>query len=266
MPIAVQNTPRTFERPLTGKTALVTGAPRSIGRAAAEALAALGANIAVHFRSRQDEADATVADLRAAGANAVALGADLSDPAQITALFDKVEREFGGLDIVVANAGVTSPPAPLAQMTDEEFDRVFAVNTRSVFFVLREAARRLRDGGRIINVGSSSAHFALEGFSVYAGSKTAPLTAVRILAKELGPRQITANTVVVGPIADGFLAADSDFMRGAPDGMLDQLAAAAPAKRLGAPGDIGSVIAFLATSQASWVNGQEILVNGGASV
>lgn len=236
----------------------MTGAPRSIGRAIALELADRGAAVAVHYHSRKAEADDTVGELRTRGAQALAFAADLSQVPAIGALFDEVEREFGGIHIVVANAGVTTAPTAVAEVSEDEFDRMLAVNTRSVFFVLREAARRVRDGGRIVNIGSDSAWNALPGFSAYATSKTGPITTVRILAKELGARGITANTVIAGPIADGFLAA-------APAGLLDDLAAAAPAGRLGTPEDVAAVVGFLATAEAAWVTGQQLVVNGGSN-
>ena len=253
-------------RPLEGKSALVTGAPRSIGRAIAERLAERGAAVAVHYHNREDEADATVKALEEGGARSVGIHADLTDVREIEGLFDEAGRALGGLDIVVANAGVTSAPTLVAEVDEEEFDRVLAVNTRSVFFVLREAARRVRDDGRIINVSSSTTWNPQAGYAVYATSKSGPNSTVRVLAQELGPRGITANSVVVGPVADGFLAADSAVVVNAPEGALDRLAATNPAGRLGTPEDAAGVAAFLATPEAGWVNGQLILVNGGGSI
>lgn len=251
---------------LTGKVAIVTGAPRSIGRAIAQSLADEGAAVAVHYRSRREEAEATVADLQARGAQAVAIGGDLSDSSNVRELFSQTQQAFGGVDIVMANAGATTDPGPVAAITDETFEHLLSANTRATFFVLREAARVIRDGGRIINVSSSSVHFSRAGFGAYATSKTGANTTIRILAAELGNRGITANTVMAGPIAAGFLDPSSAVVQNAPAGALEELAASAPTGRLGLPGDIAGVAAFLAGPEAGWVTGQIILTNGGATV
>ncbi len=251
---------------LHGKVALVTGAPRSIGRAIAQSLADDGASIVVHYRSRRDEADATVSALRERGAEVIALGGDLSDSANVVALFAKTQARFGGVDIVVANAGVTSSLAPVAEISDDTFDRVLSANTRAPFYVLREAARTVRDGGRIINITSSSVRFTPAGFGAYATSKAAANTTIGVLANELGARGITANSIMAGPIAAGFLDPAGDTARGAPEGMIESLAAAAPAGRMGLPSDIGTIAAFLAAPDAGWINGQVILANNGAGI
>ena len=252
--------------PLNGKVAIVTGAPRSIGRAIAQALTADGASVVVHYRSRRDEAEDTVASLRSRGAHALAVRADLTESSEVSALFAATTAHFGGVDIVVANAGVTAPLTPLADVTTEEFDRLLAVNTRSVFFVLREAARTIRDGGRIINITSSTVKFTPAGFSAYATTKAGANVTVGVLANELGNRGITVNSIMVGPVAAGFLAVDSEVVAGAPTGMMESLAAAAPMRRLGHPSDIAGIAAFLATPAAGWVNGQILLANNGGSI
>lgn len=251
---------------LEGKTAIVTGAPRSIGRAIAEALAAEGARVVVHYRSRRGEADAVVAALEAQGAEAIAVGGDLADSAAVSALFEQTHTRFGGVDIVVANAGATAAPIPLAEISDETFETLLSANTRATFYVLRHAARTVRDGGRIINISSSSIRFSIPGAAAYATSKSGALTTMGILARELGARGITANTIMAGPIASGFLDPSGAVVAGAPAGTLEALASAAPMGRLGQPSDIAAIAAFLASSDAGWINGQTILANNGATV
>lgn len=250
---------------LRGKVALVTGAPRSIGRAIAQSLADDGARVVVHYRNRRDEADAAVAALRERGAEAIALGGDLSDSATVVALFAETQAAFGGIDIVVANAGATTALSPVADISDEDFDRLLSANTRATFYVLRQAARTVRDGGRIINISSSSVRFTPAGFGAYATSKTGANTTIGVLANELGARGITANSIMAGPIAAGFLDPSNEAVRNAPTGMMEAMAAVAPAGRMGRPSDIGPIAAFLASSEAGWINGQVILANDGGN-
>lgn len=248
---------------LDNKTAIVTGAPRSIGRAIAGALAASGARIVVHYRTRRDEADATVAALQSIGAEAIAVQGDLSDSAAVTALFNETTKRFGGVDIVIANAGATAAITPIAEITDEVFDSLLDNNTRATFYVLREAARTVRDDGRIINISSSSVRFVPAGFAAYATTKSGALTTIGILAKELGSRGITANSIMAGPIGAGFLDPTSDLVANAPEGALDALASVALTGRLGMPSDIAPIAAFLASAEAGWISGQTILANNG---
>lgn len=256
----------TRSSPLRGKVAIVTGARRSIGQAVAVALAGDGARVVVHYRSGKEAAEETVASLRSTGAEAIAIGGDLSESAAVNELFDETRAQFGGVDIVVANAGATVPLSPVAAITDEVFDSLLSANTRATFYVLREAARTVRDGGRIINISSSSVRFPTPGFAAYSTSKSGALTTIGVLAVELGARGITANSIMAGAIAAGFLDPAEDLVAGAPEGIIEALAAAAPAGRMGQPADIAVIAAFLATPEAGWINGQTILANNGAAV
>ncbi|UAK31286.1 SDR family oxidoreductase [Nocardia asteroides] len=249
------------DRSLAGKVALVTGAPRSIGRAIAGALASDGAHIVLHYRTREREAHDAAQAIRQKGVDVVAFSGDLRSSSNVTELFDAAEEHFGRIDIVVANAGATSQLQPVAEISDAEFDRMLDINTRAVFYVLREAARRIADGGRIINIGSSSVDSAGAGFGAYATSKNGPTATIRTLAKELAARGITANTILAGAVNDGFLAVDSEVL--SPE-LMNHVAASAPAGRLGAPDDIGAVARFLAQPEAAWMNGQSVTVNGGS--
>ena len=204
--------------------------------------------------------------LHSSGAEAIAVGGDLSDSSAVATLFGAAREQFGGVDIVVANAGRTAPMTPVAEISDGLFDELLDANTRATFYVLREAARTVRDGGRIINISSSSVHFTPAGYAAYSTSKSGALTTTAILALELGGRGITANSIMAGPIGTGFLDPTSDAVVAAPAGALDALAAASPAGRMGRPSDIASLAVFLAGPGAGWVNGQTILANNGALV
>jgi 3-oxoacyl-[acyl-carrier protein] reductase len=249
-------------KPLSGRTALITGAPRSIGRAITEALARDGANIVAHYRSRQQEATELAELLESRGSQVLTIPGDLTEAETVSRLFDAAVERFGGIDVVVANAGRSGATKPVADITDEEYDGLQAVNNRAVFLVLREAARRIRDGGRIINISSSTTAYPQAGYAMYAASKVSSSMIARILAAELGPRNITSNSLIVGPVAAGFLSGDGAF--DAAGGILDQLAEASPADRLGTPEEVAAVAAFLARPEASWINGQLLTVNGGA--
>jgi 3-oxoacyl-[acyl-carrier protein] reductase len=244
-------------RDLQGKVAIVTGGPKSIGAAIARALAGRGVAVVVNYRSSATQADALVEELRDGGGRAAAVQADVADVADLRRLFDETERLFGAPDIVVANAGVPAQE-PLAQVSEAQYDAVFAVNTRGVFFTLQEAARRISDGGRIINISSSQTVHPAERFAVYAGSKAAPKLFVEVLAQELGSRQVTVNSVVAGPI-------DAGFLDKAPADYKQRLSKASPMGRLGTPEDIADVVAFLASDASRWISGQHLVVDGAAT-
>lgn len=243
----------------TQKAALVTGGSRGIGAAISERLAASGRAVVINYASRSDEAEALVLKIADAGGRAIAVKADVADPAAAKALFDAAEKAFGGVDVLVANAGVLNGSLPkIAETTAEDFDRVFAINVKGVFNLMQQAATRLRDGGRIVTLSSSVLGMNLPGYGVYAASKAAVETLSRFLAHELRGRQITVNTVAPGPVATEL------FFAGKTEERVAQLAKIAPLERLGQPGDIAQVVAFLASEAGGWVNGQLIRANGGA--
>jgi len=243
---------------LTGQVALVTGASRGIGRAIAERLAQDGAAVVVNYAADAAGAGQVVDAIVQPGGTAIAVRADLADVAEIGRLFAAVDARFGRLDILVNNAGIGAL-APLDEVDAATFDRVFAINARAPLFACQEAARRMTAGGRIVNVSSSSTLFPTPGTAVYAASKAVPKIYTEVLARELGPRGITVNSVVPGPTSPGMF----DY---APDEMHAGAIAASPFGRLGAPGDIASVVSFLVSDDARWVTGQHILANGGATV
>ncbi|GHE94401.1 3-oxoacyl-ACP reductase [Amycolatopsis deserti] len=241
---------------LTDKVALVTGGSRGIGRGIAERLGEEGARVVVNYRSDADAAAKVVATIENNGGHATAVQADVADPAQVVRLFDAAEEIYGGLDILVANAGIARF-APLAEATDEDFELVFATNTRATFTALREAARRLRDGGRIIVISSGTVVTTRPHSGVYAASKAAGDQLVQAAAKELGPRGITANSVLPGATRSDALEAGMSADR------LAATVAQTPLGRLGEPSDIASVVAFLASADGGWITGQTIHAGGG---
>ncbi|PPJ25440.1 3-ketoacyl-ACP reductase [Nocardia nova] len=236
--------------------AIVTGASAGIGRAIAGRLGSEGMAVVVNYLGNRTAAEELVATVEAGGGRAVAARADVSDPVQLRGLFDLAEDEFGGVDILVNNAG-TARFAPLAQATDEDFDLTFSLNVKATFIALREAANRLRDHGRIVVISSGVTVTHRSGSAVYAASKAAAEELVRVLAKELGPRGITVNSVLPG-------ATRTEALAGARDtAALDEVAAATPLGRIGEPGDIADIVAFLVSDDARWITGQSVRAGGG---
>jgi 3-oxoacyl-[acyl-carrier protein] reductase len=237
---------------LSGKTAIVTGAARGIGRAIAERLAADGARVVVNYAR-----SAAAAEELAARIGGIAVRADVSIKQEVLEMFDLAERAFGGLDIVVNNAAVALMK-PLAEFSDEEFERVFSINARGAFYCCREAARRLRDGGRIVNLSTGATVGGTAGGSVYCASKAAVEQFTRALARELAPRRITVNTV-----SPGFT--ETDMFASLPH--LAELAPRlTPLGRAGKPEEIAAVVAWLCTEDARWITGQNIQAGGGLTM
>jgi len=242
--------------PLNSQTAIVTGSSRGIGAAIAQRLAADGFTVIVNYAGRSADADQVVQQIENAGGRAAAIQADVSSAAEVAALFDKTETLFGGVDVLVNNAGIMQL-APLADFDDAGFDRLLSVNLKGTFNTLRAAAKRLRPGGRIINSSSSVIGLALPGYSVYAATKAAVETLTNIFAKELRGRNITVNAIAPGPTATDL------FLHGKTEEQIAHLAKMPPQERLGEPVDIANVVSFLAGPDASWVNGQTLRANGG---
>lgn len=241
------------------KVAIVTGGSRGIGAAISQALAASGHAVVINYASRTEEAEKLVLQIADAGGRAIAVQGDVADAVAMTALFDAAEQAFGGVDVLVANAGVLDARLPtIADMAEADFDRTFAINVKGVFNLMQLAARRLREGGRIVTLSSSVLAMNLPGYGVYAASKAAVETLSRFLAHELRGRQITVNTVAPGPVATELFFAGKSAER------VAQLAKIAPLERLGQPDDIAQVVAFLASPAGGWINGQLLRANGGA--
>ena len=238
------------------KTALVTGASRGIGAAIARRLAADGFTVLVNYAGSAAEAEVLVAEIESAGGRAVAAPGDVSDASAVARLFEGAEAAFGGVDVLVNNAGIMRL-ASIAESDDALFDSQIAVNLKGTFNTLREASRRLRDGGRIINLSTSIVGMTPPTYGVYAATKAAVEAMTRVLAKELRGRNITVNAVAPGPTATRL------FLDGKPQDVVDRLAKQAPLERLGQPEDIAATVAFLAGPDGAWINGQVLRANGG---
>jgi 3-oxoacyl-[acyl-carrier protein] reductase len=240
----------------TNKVAIVTGASGGIGSAVSERLARDGFTIIINYAGKAELAEALVARIEAAGGRAVAARADIAEAAAVARLFDTAEAAFGGVDVLVNNAGIMQL-APIGESDDALFDRQVAVNLKGSFNTLREAARRLRDGGRIINFSSSVTTMLQPGYGVYAATKAAVEAMTSILAKELRGRGITVNAIAPGPTATKL------FLDGKPQEVIDRPSKMAPLERLGQPEDIAAAVAFLAGPDGAWINGQTLRANGG---
>jgi 3-oxoacyl-[acyl-carrier protein] reductase len=242
--------------PSDNKVAIVTGGAGGIGAAICERLARDGFLVVVNYSGNVTAAEALVARIEAAGGRAITAQADIADPVQAGRLFASAETAFGGVDVLVNNAGIMRL-ATIGDSDDEMFDRQVAINLKGVFNTLREASRRLRDGGRIINVSSSVVGLLQPTYGVYAATKAAVEAMTSVLAKELRGRNITVNAIAPGPTATRL------FLDGKPQAVIDHLAKLAPLERLGQPEDIAAAIAFLAGPDGGWINGQTLRANGG---
>lgn len=239
---------------MKGRTALVTGGSRGIGRAIAERLAAEDVAVAINYTRNEQLAHEVVRGITAAGDKAIALQADVAKPAEVKRLFQEAERALGGLDIVVANAGVHIAK-PLIESTEAEYDFVFDINTRGVFFTLQEAARRVRDGGRIVVVSTGGTRMHFADMSLYLGSKGAIEQFARSLSVELGPHNVTVNV-----LSPGFT--ETDML---PYEYREYGASLSPFKRIGSAEDVADVALFLASDGARWVTGQNLQAGGGVA-
>jgi 3-oxoacyl-[acyl-carrier protein] reductase len=240
---------------MTDRVAIVTGASGGIGHDVAVRLGQQGMAVAVHYAGNKDRAQAVADEIVAAGGRAMVVSADVADEDHVAAMFDQVEAEFGGIDVVVNTAGIMLL-APLAELNLDDFDRMHRTNVRGTFVVSQQAARRVRTGGAIINFSTSVTKIALPTYTAYAATKGAVDAMTLILAKEMRGRDITVNAVAPGPTATPL------FLEGKAQEAIDHLRNMIPLERLGEPADIAEAVAFLA-GPARWVNGQIIYVNGG---
>ncbi|MBR0797757.1 SDR family oxidoreductase [Bradyrhizobium jicamae] len=240
----------------TNKVALVTGASRGIGAAIAERLALDGFTVVINYSGDAKSAQAVADRIEAAGGRALTAKADVSDASAVRGLFDAAEAAFGGVDVLVNNAGIMKL-AKIADTDDALFDQHIAVNLKGSFNTMREAARRLRNGGRIVNFSTSVVGTRLESYGIYTATKSAIESLTAILSKELRGRAITVNAVAPGPTATDL------FLNGKSDDLIDRFARMVPLERLGTPDDIAAVVAFLAGPDGAWINGQTLRANGG---
>ncbi|MFJ3324049.1 glucose 1-dehydrogenase [Streptomyces griseus] len=242
---------------LTGKAAVVTGGSRGIGRAVVLRLARDGAAVVFNYARSREAAEEVVRQAEKAGGKVIAVQLDLSEPGAAEALLTTAEHRLGGLDILVNNAAVHTEVVPIAEMTEEDFDRVMAVNAKAVFLTVRYAARHMRDGGRIVNISTLNTMFPAPGNAPYAASKGALEQLTLVASRELGPRGITVNTVSPG-------ATDTDLLNAANEPeKLAMAIAMTSLGRLGQPEDLADVIAFLAGPDGRWLTGQNVRANGG---
>lgn len=238
------------------RSAIVTGGSKGIGAAIAQRLAHDGFSVTINYGHDSAAAQSIVDSITAQGGQAIAVQADLGDPAAMTSLFDATEAAFGRVDVLVNNAGMMQLGA-IAEVEDAQFEAQVALNLGGVFRGMREAARRLRDGGRIVSFSSSVVGLYQPGYGVYAATKAGVEAMTHILAKELGKRGITVNAVAPGPVETEL------FRRGKSEAQIAAIAGMNPFGRLGQPEDIASAVAFLAGPDGGWINGQTLRANGG---
>ncbi|CAM3573200.1 MULTISPECIES: SDR family oxidoreductase [Halomonas] len=238
------------------KVALVTGGSRGIGAAISTRLAQDGFAVIVNYAGNTAAAESVVNDIESTGGKALALQADIADSEAVRQMFERIEADFGHIDVLVNNAGIMKL-APLAQTDDSWIDKQIDTNLKGSINTMREAANRLRDSGRIINLSTSVVGLKLETYGIYAATKAAVETLTAILAKELRGRSITVNAVAPGPTATSL------FLDGKSDELIERMSKMPPLERLATPDDIAHVVAFLASPEGGWVNGQTLRANGG---
>ncbi|APO68745.1 short-chain dehydrogenase protein [Rhizobium gallicum] len=238
------------------KVALVTGASRSIGAAIAERLAKDGFTVVINYSGNAAPAEELAQKIEQASGRALTAKADVSDPEAVGRMFDAAQAAFGGIDVLVNNAGIMMLSA-IADADDANFDRQVSVNLKGTFNTLREAGKRLRNGGRIINLSTSVVGVKLETYGVYAATKAAVEMLTAIMSKEMRGRNITVNAVAPGPTATDL------FLNGKSDELVARMAKMNPLERLGRPEDIAAAVSFLAGPDGSWINGQVLRANGG---
>jgi 3-oxoacyl-[acyl-carrier protein] reductase len=244
----------------TQKVALITGAATGIGRAIAIRFAKDGFAVAINYVGSSIEADEVVNEIQASGGIAKAFSADVSNVSEIERLFNEVNNAFGGIEVVVANAGIAVMGIPIVDVTEADFDRINAVNHKGTYFVLQQAAKRVNDGGRIIQISSTSSLYPSAGLGIYAPSKAAGKVITEILAQELGHRKISVNSVFPGPTKTPLMEKEVSKDE------LERIGKSMTLGRMGEPEDISNIVSFLASDDGAWVNGQQIIVNGGGRI
>lgn len=246
---------------LKNKVALITGSVRGLGKAIAERYAALGADIVINYSKDKASAHEVLSNITAMGVRAIAVQADVSKVADLEKLFAEAKKAFGKIDIIVANAGIEMVEVPVTDFTEDQFDKVFSINTKGAYFTLQQAARNVEDNGRIIYIASSTTSFPVAGMAVYGGSKTTPRYLVDILSKEIGHRGVTVNTIIPFAVDHSGIFAEANSY---PE-LRKQLLDSCPMGRLAEVEDVANIAEFFASDLSSFVNGQHLLVNGGAT-
>lgn len=241
---------------LNGKVAVVTGGSKGIGRAISIRLAGMGAGVVVNYGSGAKQADETVCEIEDNDGVAIAVQADMRRAQEVATLFERTDNKFGRLDILVNNAGMLLNQT-INDLTEEDFDTIMALNIKGVFFCCREAAHRMSDGGRIINISSTVTRMLLPTYGLYAATKGAVDQLTRVLAKELGSRRITVNSLSPGPV-------DTElFRKGKSEEQIRGMAEMAALGRIGTPADIADAVSLLVREESAWISGQNIAANGG---
>lgn len=238
------------------KTVIVTGASRGLGKQIALQFAKKGAAVVVNYSSAKEEAEQVVNEITLAGGRAISIQADVSKAADVERLFDETSLQFGAIDIVINNAGIMITKL-LRDFSEAEFDRQFSINTKSVFLVLKQAVEKLENNGRIITISSSTSRLMMPAYSVYSATKAAVEQLSKVVAKEVGHRNITVNCVLPGPINTEL------FLNGKSEELIGRIAGLSAFNRIGETEDIVPVILFLASEDAQWITGQTIGANGG---
>lgn len=240
----------------------MTGASRGIGEAIAIRLGSLGADVVVNYSRDAAGAERTVEAIQAAGSSAITVQADVSRPLEVRALFDSAMTHFGGIDIVVANAGIDETGGPILDVTEMDYDRMYGVNAKGAFFTLQHGARTVNDGGAILYIGSSSTIQPHAGFGLYGSSKLPGAYLAGALAQEVGVRGITVNTVIrTATDGAGYFDSDDD-----PDSLRPLVQNGSPlGSRMGSVDDVADAVEYFTSKLARWVSGQQLLVSGGAS-
>lgn len=246
---------------LHGKIALITGSARGLGKAIAERYAALGANIIINYSRDKASADEVVSTIRAMNVGVIAIQADVSKVTDLEKLFKEAKEAFGKIDIVVANAGIEMVETPVTEFTEEQFDRLFSINTKGAYFTMQQAAKNIEDNGRIIYIASSTTAFPVAGMAVYGGSKITPRYMVDVLSKEIGHRGVTVNSIIPFAVDHSGIFAEENSYPELRKSLLDSC----PMGRLAEVEDVANIAEFFASDLSSFVNGQHLLVNGGAN-
>jgi 3-oxoacyl-[acyl-carrier protein] reductase len=246
---------------LKNKTAIITGSARGLGKAIAERYAALGADVVINYSRDKASADEVVSNIKAMGVRVIAVQADVSKVEEIRRLFTEAKKAFGKIDIVVANAGIEMVETPVIQFTEEQFDRLFSINTKGAYFTMQQAALNVEDNGRIIYIASSTTAFPIPGMAIYGGSKSTPRYMVDVLSKEIGHRGVTVNSIIPFAVDHSGIFVDPE----AYGDLRKSLIGSCPMGRLAEVEDVANIAEFFASDLSSFVNGQHLLVNGGAN-
>lgn len=245
---------------LKNKVALITGSSRGIGKAIAERYASLGADIVVNYTNNKESAEMTLSNIRKYDVKAIAIKADISKVNEVQNMFTTTLKEFGKIDIIVANAGVEVVNLPTVDITEEQYDKLFSINTKGAFFTIQEAAKHVADNGRIIYISSSTTASANAGYALYGSSKIAPMFLVEVIAKEIGYRGVTVNTIVPTAIEGAGVWTNPEDRADFKNIFIKTH----PMGRFGTLDDVANVAEFFASDLSSFVSGQRLLISGGA--